>query len=287
MRFHQHIDLLLRFDRGLALQQAIGTLVTRGSIVIDAGAGSGFLSVLAAKAGAKRVWAVDIAPLDGAAALARANGFEINCVRADLNSWQPSERADVLIAMVYFNDPRRDIAQSRMVNDLATRVLKDDGRVLPDRVTYSAALMEWPEQDYPTRTDRLWKNIETIGSRYRIEASPLAHLALSEPDPAWFPARLPSGALSRASARTLSEETHAWETRYGPAADAVPAGITLRAVRPGIANAVVWTQRLWSGDTLIFSNESVSWLRLPRSVRPEETIELPLDAQWHSANVLG
>jgi ribosomal protein L11 methylase PrmA len=59
MNFGHHLNLLSRFDRGYSLQRSVFETVKKGNIVFDAGCGSGVLSVWAAQAGAKKVYAVD------------------------------------------------------------------------------------------------------------------------------------------------------------------------------------------------------------------------------------
>lgn len=57
--------------------------VFRGATVLDVGCGTGILSLFAARAGAKRVFAVDASDIaDKAEQIVKANGFEniITCV---------------------------------------------------------------------------------------------------------------------------------------------------------------------------------------------------------------
>lgn len=54
-------ECLLDTRRTKAFQRAINTVVKRGDIVADIGTGSGILAMMSAKAGAKHVFAVDIA----------------------------------------------------------------------------------------------------------------------------------------------------------------------------------------------------------------------------------
>src|SRR4051812_24650499 len=53
-------ECLLDEERTRALQAAIHRQVTPGDVVLDAGTGSGILALIAAAAGARKVYAVDV-----------------------------------------------------------------------------------------------------------------------------------------------------------------------------------------------------------------------------------
>src|SRR6188474_876833 len=58
-----HANMLLDVDRVAAFARAIAEVVRPGDVVVDVGAGTGILAILAAKAGARRVFAVERGPL--------------------------------------------------------------------------------------------------------------------------------------------------------------------------------------------------------------------------------
>ena len=78
-----HIELLYRFDRGLKLREIIFEAVRDGDFVVDAGCGTGLLSLWAVQAGAERIVAIDFGDLTPAKLLAEENGFmnQIDCVK--------------------------------------------------------------------------------------------------------------------------------------------------------------------------------------------------------------
>src|SRR3954462_4954787 len=72
----EHREYLSDPARIDAYRRAMTEVVRAGDVVIDVGAGTGILGLLACEAGAARVYAVDAGPiLDLARAIAQANGF--------------------------------------------------------------------------------------------------------------------------------------------------------------------------------------------------------------------
>lgn len=54
-----HLDMLLDKHRVNAFQKAIDQAINTGDIMVDIGTGTGILAVFAARAGAKKVYAID------------------------------------------------------------------------------------------------------------------------------------------------------------------------------------------------------------------------------------
>ena len=84
-----------------AFRRAIGTVVRPGDVVLDVGAGTGILSLFAAKAGAARVYAVErttVAVL--AQELAAANGVAeiVQVIHGDVMDIELPERVDVIVS---------------------------------------------------------------------------------------------------------------------------------------------------------------------------------------------
>jgi len=84
-----------------AFRRAIDSVVEPGDIVLDVGAGTGILSLFAARAGAARVYAVErttVAVL--AQELAAANGFGevVEVIQGDITNIELPERVDVIVS---------------------------------------------------------------------------------------------------------------------------------------------------------------------------------------------
>jgi SAM-dependent methyltransferase len=99
--FEVHRTMICDRVRTGAFRRAIESVVRPGDIVLDVGAGSGILSVFAARAGAARVYAVERTP---AAALARelaaANGAAetVRVIHGDVMDVELPERVDVIVS---------------------------------------------------------------------------------------------------------------------------------------------------------------------------------------------
>lgn len=83
-----------------AYERAIREVVRPGDVVVDLASGTGILGMLACRAGAGRVYAIEEGGIAGLARqIARANGFEgiITSVRGDSRLVSLPERADVVV----------------------------------------------------------------------------------------------------------------------------------------------------------------------------------------------
>ena len=99
-RARTHEALIGDRVRMRAYAEAIAAAVRPGDVVLDLGCGSGILSLLAARAGARKVYAVDRASiLDDARATARRNGLEgrIEFIRSAFDDLVLPERVDLVV----------------------------------------------------------------------------------------------------------------------------------------------------------------------------------------------
>jgi SAM-dependent methyltransferase len=125
--------------RLLAYQKALMAVNPSGAVVIDVGAGTGVLSIMAAKAGASRVYAIDRdVPPDVIRDLARQNGVEdrVTPVRGESSAVSLPERGDIVIAEIGLD--------GAALLDAQTRFLRPRGRMMPGFVSIDMAPVHAP-----------------------------------------------------------------------------------------------------------------------------------------------
>lgn len=120
-----------------AYRCVLAASVKPGDVVLNVGAGPGLLSLLAAQAGAARVYAVEHTSMAGMAReLVRQNdaGRKVQVIHGDMESVQLPEKADVVLSecLAPYGGELRLLAPVLLARD---RWLKAGGKMLPAQVT--------------------------------------------------------------------------------------------------------------------------------------------------------
>jgi SAM-dependent methyltransferase len=141
--FEVHRTMICDRVRTGAFRRAIDSVVRPGDIVLDVGAGSGILSVFAARAGAARVYAVERTSAAVLAhELAAANGVAeiVQVIHGDVTDVEPPERVDVIVSE-WLGGFGIDEGMLAPVIAARDRWLKPGGAMIPRLVTAWAALV--------------------------------------------------------------------------------------------------------------------------------------------------
>ena len=151
-------DMIADKARFGAYADAIARAVRPGDVVVDLGCGPGIFALLACRAGAKRVYAIDSGEvIHFARQLAVANGLadRIEFLHGDSRQTQLPERANVLVSDVRGALPLFAEAIPS-IEDARERFLIEGGAQIPMRDTIYAAVVETPE--FYKRLASPWKD---------------------------------------------------------------------------------------------------------------------------------
>jgi hypothetical protein len=138
-----HASMLADTDRVEAYRRAIAAVVRPGDVVVDLGAGTGLLSVFAARAGARRVFAVEVAEIGDAAKSLVAAHRQIEVIRGRAEEVTLPERADVIVTETLGNYLLEEDIE-RIVLSARSRLGKPGAREIPRALALSAVPIELP-----------------------------------------------------------------------------------------------------------------------------------------------
>jgi protein arginine N-methyltransferase 7 len=175
-------SLLSQRSRLSKFEQALKRVVKEDSYVVDLGTGTGVLAMMAARAGAKKVTAVEVDKISVqyAKQAIKQNGLEdiIEVVRSHYADFKPRNKADIVICEMLSSamlvEPQVPASQWAV-----ERFLKEEGILLPRSATVYIA---------PVECHSIWERFNTAGFSFprvpqtmdREESRDLADLAVLE-----------------------------------------------------------------------------------------------------------
>ena len=170
--YDYHHSMIFDRKRSEAFLRAIVSTVRPGDVVVDVGTGTGLLSLFAAMAGARKVYAIEREPImDVARRVALVNGVEdrVEFIAGMSTEIELPERGDVLITETIGN-AGFDEGIVAWIEDARSRLLKPGARIIPQSVGVVLALLELPR-------DR--EDIEALSRPvYTFDLSPLQDLVV-------------------------------------------------------------------------------------------------------------
>jgi hypothetical protein len=155
--------------------RAIEAVVRAGDVVVDIGTGTGILAMAAARAGARRVFAIEPSSMaDTAAAVFSANGFDdrITVLRGTSFAVSLPEPADVIMTEV-LGHHALDEGLLGLIADARARHGRVGARVIPARVAVVAMAVEIPQEDLALHAPSP-RALAAWREWYRFDLSPIA-----------------------------------------------------------------------------------------------------------------
>ena len=142
-----HIPMMNEFQRNNSYFFGMESAALKDKIVFEIGSGSGLLSMMAAKSGAKKVVGCEAVPqiAEIARSIVSANGLQDTVSIIDKPSFTVqigrdlSERADVLIHEIFSNELLSEQVIPA-IEDAKARLLKPDATILPSSASVMCAL---------------------------------------------------------------------------------------------------------------------------------------------------
>lgn len=185
-----HIKMLNDRARTASYLDAIAEVVKPGDVVVDLGTGTGVLSVAAARAGARHVYAIEASSIGWSArSVFEANGLtdRITLVPGWSTQVTLPERGDLLVSEIIGNEPLEERVLEA-TGDAIKRHLKPDARFIPEAVRIYGLPVEVPEtviaeHRFTESAQQRWNDWYDIdfGSLYRVATHTSPYLFLIKP----------------------------------------------------------------------------------------------------------
>jgi SAM-dependent methyltransferase len=245
----------------------------RDKNVVEIGCGSGILSIFAAKAGARRVIAIEESGIaDLAAAMFEANGVadRIELRRANSRDVSVDEPADVLIQEIIGNDPLNENVLPS-IEDARERLLAPNGMLIPSAMEICCVGFEVADTPYNDRA-RACRELTELEGIYGLDFTAFRQLFDAAPSDPFI---RPLGNLGQAqfSPRILTAETEICRIDFArdtPLTVTPRSDLRLRATHAGSLGGILIYFRAHLDEETVLSNSPysprTSWDRNARAL---------------------
>jgi len=159
IKFDDFYSMLSDDVRMDSYHKAINTVVKKGDVVVDLGAGTGILGLFALKAGASKVYMIEKSDaIELAKVVVEQNGYSDKVVFINKSSLEASidEIADVLVSETLGNFGL-DENTLNFVIDARNRFLKPNGKMIPENISLKLTAVE---SKLNFEKLEFWKNIK-------------------------------------------------------------------------------------------------------------------------------
>src|SRR5256885_1217805 len=151
-RLYDYGGMILDEGRSQAYAKSLERLVTAASVVVDIGAGTGFFALLAARLGARKVYAIESGDaMQLGRSVAAQNGLagRIEFFQGVSTEIDLPEKADIIVSDLHGVLPAHQRSLSSII-DARDRFLAPGGCLIPGRETLWAALVDAPKLHHET-----------------------------------------------------------------------------------------------------------------------------------------
>jgi precorrin-6B methylase 2 len=255
---HSHLYMLRDVVRVMSYREAIRNHAP-GRTVAEVGCGTGVLSLFAARAGARKVIAIEESRIaEVAAAMIEANGCSglVELRIANSRDVELDEPVDLIIHEILGTDPFEE-GLLPVLQDVRERLLKPGGRLLPYRLEVCCVAIELEERSGSDRARMLAeaRELERLSGLYGVELGPVREaVAKHEPRVQRTRFTVDKPLFDR---KVLSEETRILDLDLQKG-DLELAGqlapVPLRISRPGILGGVALFFRAHLDETIQLTN---------------------------------
>ena len=251
----EHARMLHDDRRTRDFISALTAAVQPGDVVLDIGTGSGVLAVALARAGARRVYAVEASDIAAVAArVFAANGVtdRVTLVPGWSRQIELPERADLLVAEIIGNEPfEEEILETTL--DARRRLLKPRARLVPHALELLARPLLLPEAEFRQRAFgrtavERWRDLYGMDFQPLLDVAsqvPVYSVAEGEVVAAWPPAG-PPAVLTSVNLTTFEDAS-------------VHASSDLVVDPPGRVNAITVTFRARLHGALAHTLDPWTW----------------------------